>query len=40
MASMARRLATRYEKRAEHYCQWLCLGISLIYTRRTLGHDL
>lgn len=29
-----RRLATRYEKRAEHYWQWLCLGISLIYTRR------
>ncbi|MCB0878828.1 MAG: IS5 family transposase [Thermoleophilia bacterium] len=29
-----RRLANRWERRAEHYWQWLCLGISLIYTRR------
>jgi transposase len=30
-----RRLATRWERRADHYWQWLCLGISLIYIRRT-----
>lgn len=29
-----RRLATRWERRADHYWQWLCLGISLIYLRR------
>lgn len=34
-----RRLATRWERRADHYWQWLCLGISLIYTRRGIGHD-
>ena len=34
-----RRLANRWERRAEHYWQWLCLGISLIYVRRGIGHD-
>lgn len=29
-----RRLATRWERQAESYWQWLCLGISLIYIRR------
>ena len=29
-----RRLANRWERRADHYWQWLCLGISLIYLRR------
>ena len=29
-----RRLATRWERRAESYWQWLCLGISIIYIRR------
>jgi transposase len=29
-----RRLATRWERRAESYWQWLCLGIGLIYIRR------
>jgi transposase len=28
-----RRLATRWEPRANSYKQWLCLGISLIYIR-------
>lgn len=28
-----RRLATRWERRAGHYRQWLCLGFSLIYVR-------
>ena len=29
-----RRLANRWERRADHYWHWLCLGISLIYVRR------
>ncbi|MCW2956657.1 MAG: family transposase [Thermoleophilia bacterium] len=29
-----RRLANRWERNADRYWQWLCLGISLIYTRR------
>jgi transposase len=33
-----RRLAVRWEQRSDHYWQWLCLGISLIYTRRGIGH--
>jgi transposase len=35
-----RRLAVRWEQSSEHYWQWLCLGISLIYTRRGIGHGL
>lgn len=33
-----RPLAVRWEQRADHYWRWLCLGISLIYTRRGIGH--
>lgn len=31
-----RRLANRWERPAEHYRQWLYLGLSLIYVRRGL----
>lgn len=31
-----RRLANRWEKQADHYRQWLCLGLSLIYVRSGL----
>jgi transposase len=34
-----RRIATRWERHAEHYWQWLCLAISLIYTRQGIGHN-
>jgi len=33
-----RRLANRWEPRAAHYRQWLCLGLSLICLRRSNGH--
>lgn len=33
-----RRLATRWEVRASHYLQWLCLGMSLIFVRAGFGH--
>lgn len=28
-----RRLATRWERSSQHYWHWLCLGVSLLYTR-------
>lgn len=33
-----RRLANRWEPKAEHYRQWLCLGFSLIYVRQGYDH--
>jgi transposase len=35
-----RRIATRWERRASHYLQWLCLGLSLICVRAGFGRGL